>query len=76
MYLFFKLVILYTVSALIQYAHSILLNEVLVRIQFKFCANLRILFKKIAQKVDFLPKNAHSIGKSIRCVVNSNVVLY
>ena len=67
---------MYTVSALIQYAHSILLNDFLGRTQFEFSTNLRTLFKTIAQKLDFWPENAHSIAIILRCVVNSNVVLY
>ena len=37
-------------------AHSIFINDFLGRIQLKFCANLRIIFKKIAHKVDLLGK--------------------
>ena len=47
-----------TVSALLYYAHSIFLNDSLGRTLFKFCANSRIVFKKIAQRLDFWPKNA------------------
>ena len=36
---------------------------------------LSILFKKIVQKEDFLPKNAHSIQISTRCVVYSRCVV-
>ena len=52
-----------TVSALIQCANSIFQNDYLGRTQFKFWPNLRILFKKFAQKLDFCPENE-------QCAVN------
>ena len=54
---------------LLQYAHSIFQNGFLGRIQFKICANLRIIVKKIAQKVDLLAKKAHSIQILTGCVL-------
>ena len=65
-----------TVSALIQLAHSVFQNYFLGRTQFKFSANLRILFEKTAHKLDFWPKNAYSIAISTRYAVNSSRVLY
>ena len=44
---------LHTVSALVQCANSIFQNDFLGRTQFKFSTNLRTLFEKIAQKLDF-----------------------
>ena len=49
----FKFGHLYTVSALVQCANSIFQNDFLGRTQFKFSTNLRTLFEKIAQKLDF-----------------------
>ena len=46
----------HTISTSLQYTHSIFHNDFLRHIQLKFCVSLRILFKKMAQKMDFWPK--------------------
>ena len=56
---------------LLQYAHSIFQNDFLGRIQFKICANLRIIVNKIAQKVDLLAKKGalNSNFNKVRVVI-------